>query len=197
MLGLVGLAILLYFIGVGVNWRDQPPSAAALEMKRFLADRAPVADTDNGFVYVLGFGVPASEDPQAAGALRKAWMESANLDPKQFDAEPPKEIRQLQRLAAHQSVDAVKKSCGETRSVKCRDAFLAALPKPRMALEDLQLARYRALLQRPAWREVVPARCAHAAATVRRHLRWPTASVRRPRRASEIRAAGRDRFGAA
>ena len=25
-LGLFGLAILLYLIGVGVNWRDQPPS---------------------------------------------------------------------------------------------------------------------------------------------------------------------------
>jgi len=53
-------------------------------------------------------------------------------------------------------MDDVKKSCGETPAVKCRDAFLAASTQPRMGLEELQLTRYRALLQRPAWREVVP-----------------------------------------
>src|SRR5436189_5601745 len=90
LLGLVGLSVLLYVIGVAVNWRDQSPSAAALEMRRFQVERVPVADTDNGFVYVLGFGVPAPADPQAAGALRKEWMESANHDPKLIDAEPPK-----------------------------------------------------------------------------------------------------------
>ena len=155
LLGLVGLVLLLYVIGVAVNWRDQPPSAAALEMKAILADRAPVAGTDNGFVYVLGFGVPASEDPQAAGALRKAWMESANHDPKLIDAEPLKEYANF-NASGLRVVDAVKKSCGNDRSAKCRDVFLAVLPKPRMTLEDLLLARYRALLQRPAWREVVP-----------------------------------------
>jgi len=155
LLGLVGLVVLLYVIGVAVNWRDRPPSAAALEMKALLADRAPVADADNGFVYVLGFGVPASDDPLVAGALRKAWMESANRDPKLIDAEPPKEYANF-NASGTRVVDAVKKSCGDDRSAKCRDAFLAALPKARMALEDLQLARYRALLQRRAWREVVP-----------------------------------------
>jgi len=140
LLGLVGLVVLLYVIGVAVNWRDQPPSAAALEMKAILADRAPVADTDNGFVYVLGFGVPASEDPQAAGALRKAWMESANHDPKLIDAEPLKEYANF-NASGSRVVDAVKKSCGNDRSAKCRDVFLAALPKPRMTLEDLLLAR--------------------------------------------------------
>src|SRR6478609_816507 len=126
LLGLVGLVVLLYVIGVAVNWRDQPPSAAALEMKAILADRAPVADTDNGFVYVLGFGVPASEDPQAAGALRKAWMESANHDPKLIDAEPLKEYANF-NASGLRVVDAVKKSCGNDRSAKCRDVFLAAL----------------------------------------------------------------------
>ena len=155
MLGLVGLAVLPYVIGVVVNWRDQPPSAAALEMKTILADRAPVADADNGFVYVLGFGVPASGDPLAAGALRKAWMESANRDPKLIDAEPRKEYAHF-NASGSRVVDVVRKSCGDDRPAKCRDAFLAAGTLPRSALEDLHLARYRALLQRPAWREVVP-----------------------------------------
>jgi len=153
-LGLVGLAILLYFIGVGVNWRDQPPSAAALEMKKILSDRAPVADSDNGFVYVLGFSAAESEDPQTAGALRKTWLESVNRDPKQLDAEP--EQKSVDFNPSPRSVDGVKKACGDGHSVECRDAFQAALTQPRIAIEDLQLARYRALLRRPAWREVVP-----------------------------------------
>jgi hypothetical protein len=155
VLGLVGLAILLYFIGVGVNWRDQPPSAAAVEMKKLLADRAPVADSRNGYVYVLGFDAPASEDPEAAGTLRKAWMESVNLDSKRLAVEPKQEVVNFNALQSA-SIDDVKKSCGEDPAVKCRDAFLAASTQPRTGLEELQLTRYRALLQRPAWREVVP-----------------------------------------
>jgi hypothetical protein len=155
VLGLVGLAVLLYVIGVAVNWRDQPPSAAALEMKRILSDRSPVADADNGFVYVLGFGVAAPEDPQAAGAQRKAWMESVNRDRKQLDAEPTRKYANFSSSVSR-SMDGVKKACGESPTAKCRDAFLAALPQPRLTLEELQLARYRAMLQRPIWREVVP-----------------------------------------
>ena len=155
LLGLVSLAVLLYVIGVAVNWRDQPPSAAALEMKRILADRAPVADADNGFVYMLGFPVLASEDPQKAGASRKAWLEAVNHDPGQIDADPTKEDLNFNE-AKSRSTEGLKRNCGDSHSVECRDAFLAARSLPRSALEDLHLTRYRALLQRPAWREVVP-----------------------------------------
>ena len=113
LLGLVGLAVLLYVIGVAVNWRDQPPSAAALEMKKILADRAPVADADNGFVYVMGFCVPASEDPLAAGALRKAWIESVNRDPKLIDAEPVKKDVDFNASALTSPWMCVRKSCGD------------------------------------------------------------------------------------
>ena len=91
LLGLLGLVVLLYLIGVAVNWRDQPPSAAALEMKELLTNRPPVADADNSFVYLMGFSVPASMDPQAAGAKRKAWIEAINRDPGMLDADPVKE----------------------------------------------------------------------------------------------------------
>jgi hypothetical protein len=154
-LGLVGLAVLLYVIGVAVNWRDQPPSADALAIRKIRAGRAPAADADNGFVYALGFGVPASEDPQRAGVMRMAWMESVNRDPRQFDAEPEKKYVEF-NSSASPSMTGVKAACGETHSGECRDAFLAALAHPRLTLEELQLARYRALIQRPAWREVVP-----------------------------------------
>ena len=47
-LGLMGLVVLLYLIGVAVNWRDQPPSAVALEMKGSIepiAHRSPTTTT--------------------------------------------------------------------------------------------------------------------------------------------------------
>lgn len=154
-LGLVGLALLLYVIGVVVNWRDQPPSPAAQEIRKIQADRAPVADADNGFIYALGFGVPASEDPQHAGALRKAWLEALNLKPELLDADPMKE-RDGFSPARSRALERVGKACGAAQSVACRDAFLAASLQPRMGLEELQLARYRELLRRSSWREVIP-----------------------------------------
>jgi hypothetical protein len=155
LLGISGLVVLLYLIGLAVNWRDQPPSKAALQIKQILADRAPVADADNGFVYAMGFSVPAPADPQSAGALRTAWLEAVNRDPEQIDADPVKKDVSF-NAAVSRSMERVKGACTDAHSGECRDAYLAALPQPRTTLEELQLTRYRALLQRPAWREVVP-----------------------------------------
>jgi len=154
-LGLLGLVVLLYLIGVAVNWRDQPPSAAALEMKELLTNRPPVADTDNSFVYLMGFSVPASMDPQAAGAKRKAWIEAVNRDQANVDADPVKEDIGF-KDGLSPSMHHMKETCADEHSVECRDAFLATFSQPRTDLETLQLSRYRALLQRPVWREVLP-----------------------------------------
>lgn len=154
LLALIGLAVVLYAIGAAVNWRDQPPSAAALTMKKIQTDRAPVADADNGFVFAMGFSVPESEDPQAAGALRTAWIEAVNRDPKQIDADPVKKDVDF-NASTSRSMERLAQNCHE-QTVECRDAFVGAVTQPRLALEEHQLARYRALLQRPSWREVVP-----------------------------------------
>lgn len=155
LLGLLGLVVLLYLIGMAVNWRDQPPSAAALEMKGLLTNRPPVADADNSFVYLMGFSVPASLDPQTAGAKRKAWIEAFNRDAGKFDDDPVKEDIGF-KDGISPSMHHLKENCGDEHSVECRDAFLATFSQPRTDLETLQLSRYRALLQRPVWREVVP-----------------------------------------
>jgi hypothetical protein len=155
LLGLVGLAVLLYVIGIAVNWRDQPPSAAALEMKTILTDHPSVADEKNGFVYVMGFSVPASEDPQAAGVARMAWLAAVNRDPGLIDADPVKKDVDFE-ASKSRSMDRMRIACADSQASECRDAFLAAASQPRLLLQDLQLARYRELLLRPAWREVVP-----------------------------------------
>ena len=194
LLGLIGLAVLLYVIGVAVNWRDQPPSAAALAMKKILADRAPVADADNGFVYahgVLGGGVGRSPNGRSdAGGLARGGQPRSGVD----RCRSAEENSSTSSLATSPSMERLKAPCGEAPSAECREAFVAALSQPRVALQDLQLARYRALLQRTAWREVVPLDMSAAPIpSFRDHPRGTATSVRRSCNASEIRAARRDR----
>jgi len=155
LLGILGLVVLVYLIGVAVNWRDQPPSAAALQMKEILSSRAPVKDADNGFVYAMGFSVPAAGDPQDAGTKRMAWLTAVNQDPSLLDADPVKTDVDFS-AAGSPSMDRLKEVCNDEHSAECLEAFRQAWPQPRTTLEEIQLARYRALLQRPAWREVVP-----------------------------------------
>jgi hypothetical protein len=155
LLGLLSLVVLLYLVGLAVNWRDQPPSATALQMKEILTNRPPVADADNSFVYLMGFSVPASTDPEVAGAKRVAWIKAVNLGTEKFDADPVKEDIGF-NTAVSPPMKHMKELCADEHSVECRDAFLATFSQPRMDLETLQLSRYRVLLQRPVWREVLP-----------------------------------------
>lgn len=156
LLGVIGLAVLLYVAGVAVNWRDQPPTAAALQMEKILGDRASVADRDNAFVYVLGFQAPAPEDPQVLGALRRDWLEDVNRDPKLIDGDPLKAGAGF-NASRSQSSEHLAAHCGDSHSrTECRDAFIAAQSQPRLTLQELQLTRYRELLERRAWLEVVP-----------------------------------------
>ncbi len=155
LLGIFGLVLLVHLIGVAVNWRDQPPSAAALQMKEILSNRAPVAAADNAFVYAMGFSVPATLDPQDAGVRRTAWLEAVNRDPSQFEADPVKKDVDF-TAATSLSLERMKETCTDEHSADCRDAFVQTWPQPRTTNEQLQLARYRALLMRPSWREVVP-----------------------------------------
>ena len=50
--GLVGLVVVLYLIALAINWRDRVPSATAVRLTQLFDNRAPVADADNGFVYL-------------------------------------------------------------------------------------------------------------------------------------------------
>src|SRR5688572_24772648 len=74
---LVALPLLLliaYWVVVGINLRDQPPSAAALGFEAALAGRPPVADAENGYVYLLGFEAPEGVDVAALGVARARWL---------------------------------------------------------------------------------------------------------------------------
>lgn len=71
----IGLLLVgaLYVVVMLINWRDQPPSPAAIAFQTFYANRPPVAEADNGYIYALGFDVPVEENPRTWGQDRVAW----------------------------------------------------------------------------------------------------------------------------
>ena len=68
------LVVLLYLILVGINWKDQPPSAAVRQFEQIVASRPAVAADDNASVFILGFGAPEGADPVEVGARRMVLL---------------------------------------------------------------------------------------------------------------------------
>lgn len=73
LFGLVMLVVAFYLVLLAINWRDQPPSRAALEFQAFYENRTKIEDADNAYVYLMGFDVPKKESPKEWGVKRIAW----------------------------------------------------------------------------------------------------------------------------
>jgi hypothetical protein len=150
------LLALLYLILVAINWKDRPPSAAALRFEQIVASRPAVADDDNAVVYIMGFGAPTDSDPVEAGARHMKWLEAFDDDTR-LDSDPLRETLSFQNegspLVAH-----LGNACGqESDRLQCASVFdsIARDWQP-SDVDLLVLRRYEALLTRRAWRDVVP-----------------------------------------
>src|SRR5262245_44950461 len=156
VLGIVALCLILYIIAVAINWRDQEPSASAVRFAKLYRDRPIVADADNAYVYVMGFGVAPSESPHVMGLKRIAWIhgphEGTWLDPANDPLGEPPDYRS-QRPPAFSNY---LKACG-TDDADCVAAFDAAADgfQQWVATEKWLSARYRALIDHAGWREEV------------------------------------------
>ena len=75
---LVGFGVAAYLVVVAINWRDREPSVAAVRFANEFRARPAVPDSDNAFIYVLGFGVPPGESPFQMGLKRVAWLQESN-----------------------------------------------------------------------------------------------------------------------
>ena len=73
--GLVGIPIAAYVAAVLINSHDEAPSADAVRLTASYEARAPVADDDNAFIYVLGFNAPLNENPRDVGRARLTWLQ--------------------------------------------------------------------------------------------------------------------------
>lgn len=155
VIGIVGLALLMYLVAVGINWRDAPPSAAVREFEDIIAKRPPLADADNGFVYLLGFAAPADQDPEVIGARRLRWLETFGAN---TDARPDDPLQSTLGFIEQGTVgQRLRDACTEEdRSVCAREFDAIAADWQPTEFDALALHRYESLLARTGWREFVP-----------------------------------------
>ena len=156
MLCVVGIATLLYLIALVINWRDQPPSAATIKLHQVIENRPAVADDDNGYAYLLGFSAPHDVDPQDVGVRRMALLQQDRHDLVAAEDNSVPASLGL-REARSPDVQALIDACKPADS-NCD----TALEQGRSALsewlssEAVLLDRYRALLRRKDWLELIP-----------------------------------------
>ena len=111
VLGLFGLAILLYLIFLAANWRDQPPSAAYQRLEQAVTARPRLPAGENAVVYLLGFSAPAGEDPREVGARRAAWLENFTAQTRP-DTDPLPDALDL-KANGSPNVERLGKECGD------------------------------------------------------------------------------------
>lgn len=156
ILALAALAVLLLLTTFLVNRKDEPPSAAALRFEEIPKSRPLVPAAENAVVYALGFNVPESMDPVKVGAERMEWIISFGDTGKPEQEDPAGNVTSFLDSASADLI-RLKEACSGDDRQGCAREFLASAQTWRLDENDeLALHRYRALLLRRAWRDVVP-----------------------------------------
>jgi hypothetical protein len=154
--GFLLLCLLLLVVVLFLNRHDQPPSASATRFDQLVAQRPEVPDSDNAYVYILGFDAPADADPREIGARRRQWLETYSDTADAAKNDPLAEPLILRRATSAEAV-RVDELCKADDRQYCVEAFGEVADKWRPnPIEQLGLSRYQELLKYHAWREVVP-----------------------------------------
>lgn len=154
--GVFALLLGVYLTALAMNRHDRAPSAEVRAMAALLDELPEVADEDNGYVYLLGFGAPRGTDPWQTGAeradriraMRASYDSSRQDDPhsEALDLGPPPGA----------DASAWREACYRAER-QCFEALTAA-PGASIAdwLEerDWALARYERLLSYSRWRDI-------------------------------------------
>jgi hypothetical protein len=152
---IVACAALLGVVAVVINWRDAPPSANYLHLRKLIADRPAVAAADNSYVYLLGTSGPPEVDPQQLGERRLVWLESLNHDMSGLDADPLRGSFSFTD-AYSAAVKGFFDACNADHPRDCPQAFeTAPAPSAWSDIDRTMLERYRHILDHPVWREHV------------------------------------------
>ena len=150
----VAIPILIYLAALALNWRDQPPSREALALAADEPASQDVADEDNAYVYLLGFGVPRDGDPETAGAARAAWIRKLRGDASLgIDTDPgPKALPEIAEL--YEPLRDL--SCAIDGGTSCFEALSGARDRiERTTTEQAWLLdRYTRLLSYAKWADI-------------------------------------------
>ena len=155
---LVGLGVAAYLIVVAVNWRDREPSVTALQFANEYRARPAVPDSDNGFIYLMGLGVPPGDSPFQMGLKRIAWLQDssrrAHLDPASDPmGKSPVVVDDVHPAAIQKFIEACRFG-----GPACPGAFQDGneLFEQWQASESWALPRYLELIRYGSWHEPVP-----------------------------------------
>jgi hypothetical protein len=155
--GIAALGVAAYLIAVAINWRDQEPSSEAVQLANLYRDRPAVADEDNAFIYVMGFGVAPGDDPYRMGVKRLAWlMQSSPVEALDTTRDPLGE-RYDYKTTRPPSIRDFVAAC-QPGKAGCAAAFRAGgeVYEQWVTAEGWLLQRYQALIGHSGWRESVP-----------------------------------------
>jgi hypothetical protein len=151
---IAAIPALIYLAALAVNWRDQAPSPEALALAADEPGSKSVADENNAYVYLLGFGAPRDVDPLAAGTARAAWLRKLRKDPSlRTETDPgPRQLAEIGEL--YEPLRDL--SCAIDGGVPCFNALNNAHDKiERVTAEQSWLLdRYRLLLSYVEWADI-------------------------------------------
>lgn len=133
---IASLGIAAYATALAINGRDRAPSETAIRLLNTYRERPAVADEDNAFIYLVGFGAGRAEDPRTIG--------------------PRRELPD-HRQGWHPQIKQFLEACGP-RGADCEDLFMAsgAVYERWIASERWLLERYETLIAHAAWQETIP-----------------------------------------
>lgn len=155
--GAVGLVALFYLVLLAINWREVSPSEEALRFAQMYANRPPVSDDDNAFVYMVGMGVQAGYEPMLAGKAMLTLLRATKGEPT-----TPMAYRHPDFPAGDfvgERGYAVKELLDSCRSVdeKCAQFLDGNSSAVQLSASDrLQLERYRVMTKMSAWQDISP-----------------------------------------
>ena len=155
--GTLTLVVVAYLTLLLINWRDEPPSEAALQLAAANRDRPAVSDADNAYVHVMGFIVAPNADPHEAGARRIDWLRRLH-DQRQLPVgDDP--------LAGDESYKSTRPAAAQNLSDTCRLASRECavaleagtdVMREWVSSEKWLLERYLVLVRHPGWLETAP-----------------------------------------
>lgn len=151
------LPLLCYLALVVVNLRDRPPAPEALAYARQQAQRPPLADADNAWIFMLGLGTQRGSDPARDGAVRAAWIQRQLASPLFDPRGDPLPTETNFRDTLSEISTTLSKNCNQGGG----DCLLALQGNPHGVQDWLRqerwlLDRYQQLLRYRQWQEPRP-----------------------------------------
>jgi hypothetical protein len=151
----LGLLVFCYLVLLAINYKDQPPSPAAISLDELLDGRQPVANEDNAFIYFMGFSADRDDDPRVSG-LKRINQLKESLSQSYFSLEQPDEPEGMSAYYSPLVKDMLERCRRFT--VECEALVKAdAGNLAKWGAENAWIfSRYQVFISHNEWRRLVP-----------------------------------------